>query len=72
MSRVIATDGALYGAPRKCRKRRLCDGHLAPRHWIEVGDLVMPSALPPGSDIGNTRWWHAQFCADCWPAERAR
>lgn len=68
MSRVIASDGALYSKPRKCRKRRRCDGHLAERHWIEVGDLVMASALPPDDpEIGNTRWWHTWYCADCWP-----
>ena len=29
------------------------------------------SALPPASSIGNTRWWHARFCADCAPVEYA-
>jgi hypothetical protein len=65
---VTRTDGAMYSLPRKAAKRRKCDGHLAPEpHWIERGDLIMWSALPPHSDIGNTRWWHAAYCAACWP-----
>ena len=68
MTRVIASSEAIYSALRRARRRRRCDGHLADRHWIEPGDLVVASALPPGSnDIGNERWWHAWYCADCWP-----
>lgn len=71
--RVRKTDGALYGAPRVARKRRRCDGHLTDRHWIEVGDLVVPSALPPDHpDIGNTGWWHHWFCIDCAPESVTR
>ena len=67
-SHVLPSAGALYGKPRVCRKRRRCDGHLADRHWIEPGDLLMPSALPPDDpEIGNIGWWHAFYCADCWP-----
>lgn len=68
MSRVLATPGVLYGSPRKARKRRRCDGHLTERHWIEVGDLFVWSALPPDhNDIGNIGWWHHAFCLDCTP-----
>ncbi len=66
---VTASPGALYGKPRRSMKRRVCDGHLADeRHWIEPGDLVVWSALPPDSDdIGNIGWWHMKFCLDCAP-----
>lgn len=68
-TRVMPTPGALYSEPRESRKRRRCDGHLADPHWIEVGDRVVWSALPPENpDIGNTGWWHAAFCSDCAPA----
>lgn len=70
--RVDKTDGALYRKPRVARKRRRCDGHLTDRHWIEVGDLVVVSALPPDSDIGNTGWWHHWLCIDCAPVETVR
>lgn len=71
MSRVTATAGALYSEPRTASKRQRCDGHLAERgHWIEPGDLIVWSALPPGNgDIGNIGWWHSKFCIDCAPAE---
>ena len=67
--RVTRSTGAIYSAPREARKRRRCDGHLNPvRHWIERGDLIVWSALPPGDDdIGNSGWWHAAYCADCAP-----
>lgn len=68
--RVARSDEALYSKPRHARKRRRCDGHLGDSHWIEPGDLVVWSALPPGSnDIGNIGWWHSAFCAECWPAD---
>jgi len=67
--RVARTAGALYSDPAKARKRRRCDGHMASEpHWIEVGDPVVYSALPPDHpDIGNVGWWHSSFCADCAP-----
>lgn len=68
MSRVRITPGSLVSKPRRAQKRRRCDGHLAERHWIEVGDRFIWTALPPNhSDIGNRGWWHAAYCADCWP-----
>lgn len=68
MTRVIATPGVLYGKPQRCKKRRRCDGHMAEPHWIEPGDPIVWSALPPGhSDIGNHGWWHRAYCADCAP-----
>ena len=68
MTRVVAHFGELYSTPRRAQKRRRCDGHLAPVHWINPGDLVMVSALPPGDpEIGNDHWLHAWFCAHCWP-----
>lgn len=68
MARVIAHHGALYGKPRVCRRRRRCDGHLIERHWIEVGELVMPSALPPDDpEVCNAGWLHSWFCVNCWP-----
>lgn len=67
-SRVSSTHGALVSPPRTLRKRRRCDGHLAERHWIEAGQSVVWSALPPDNpEIGNVGWWHAAFCADCAP-----
>lgn len=68
--RVTATPGALYSNPRRASKRRRCDGHLArEKHWINVGDPIVWSALPPDhGDIGNIGWWHNAFCADCAPA----
>jgi hypothetical protein len=67
--RVSRTSGALYGYPRRAQRRRRCDGHLADRHWIEVGDLYVSSALPPDTDdIGNPNWWHANYCLYCAPA----
>ena len=65
--RVARSDGAIYGSPRACRTRRRCDGHLASPHWIEVGEPVYWSALPPDSDVGNKRWWHHAYCQDCAP-----
>lgn len=66
--RVARTHGALYSEPRRAQKRRMCDGHLAEPHMIEVGDSIVWSALPPGnSEIGNIGWWHSAFCADCAP-----
>ena len=72
MSRVTSTPGALYGTA-VARKRYRCDGHLADgRHWIEVGDTYVASALPPGHpDIGNVGWWHLRLCMECAPAEHA-
>lgn len=68
--RVTRTPEALYSAPRTARKRRRCDGHLAPaRHWIEPGDQITWSSLPPDSDFGNERWWHHAYCANCAPKE---
>lgn len=69
--RVARGDSILWSTPRRAQKRRPCDGHLArERHWIEQGDVIVWSALPPDSpEIGNTRWWHAAFCADCAPAD---
>jgi len=68
--RVVSTSGALYGEPRVAKKRRRCDGHLVDRHWIEAGEWIVHSALPPGdSDIGNVGWWHHSFCIRCAPVE---
>ena len=67
--RVAKTPEALYSRPRILRKRRRCDGHLSDRHIIEAGEQAVWSSLPPHSDIGNERWWHAVFCMDCCPAE---
>ena len=72
-SRVTRTHGALYGKPQRTRKRRRCDGHLAEPHWIEKGDLMVWSALPPNHpDICNDGWWHAKFCMACCPKECAQ
>lgn len=69
MSRVSVTDGTLVGSPVVARKRRRCDGHLAEPHMIDVGDLQVWTALPPGHpDIGNLGWWHAGYCVECWPS----
>lgn len=66
--RTSATPGCLYGKPRRAKKRRRCDGHMAEPHWIEVGDLLVWSALPPDhNEIGNLGWWHHAFCMDCAP-----
>lgn len=65
----MATFDAIYGQPRRCRKRRVCSGHLRERHYIEVGELVVWSALPPGSEIENIGWWHHAYCSKCWPVE---
>lgn len=67
--RVARHPQALYSKPRKCARKRRCDGHLTSPHMIEVGDLAVWSALPPNSDVGNTNWWHAVFCSDCAPEE---
>jgi hypothetical protein len=68
VSRTSPTPGALYKPPRPARKRRRCSGHLAEPHWIEIGDLVVWSSLPPNNaEIGNEGWWHARFCLDCAP-----
>lgn len=67
MSRVSRAFDALYSSPRRTQKRRRCDGHLADAHWIEVGEQVIWSALPPNSDIGNPTWWHHALCVDCAP-----
>ncbi len=71
--RVRMTDGSIHGVAT-ARKRHRCDGHLtdrADRHFMEPGERYVASALPPASSIGNTRWWHARFCADCAPVEYA-
>ena len=70
-ARVTKTSGALYSVPRVSKRRRRCDGHLTERHWIEKGDLVVWSSLPPDNpEIGNEGWWHAAFCvATCAPAD---
>ena len=47
MTRVGRSSQAMYSQPRECSKRRRCDGHMAERHWIEAGDLMVCSALPP-------------------------
>jgi hypothetical protein len=71
--RTSATPGAIYRAPKVSRRRRRCSGHLAEPHWIEVGDLVVHSSLPPNNpDIGNEGWWHAAFCLDCAPTPTHR
>jgi hypothetical protein len=67
MTRVTASPEALYSKPRRCAKSRRCDGHLAERHWINAGDLMVVSALPPDGEIGNTRWWHHSYCMECAP-----
>jgi len=68
MTRVSRTPGVLYGEPRAAKKRRRCDGHLVDLHWIEKGEPIVWSALPPGhNDIGNIGWWHAAYCAACAP-----
>lgn len=68
MNRVTKTPGAIWSQPRPAAKRRKCDGHLtATRHYIEPGELVVWSALPPNSEIGNENWWHLAFCSDCAP-----
>lgn len=66
---VTPTSGVLYSQPRRAAKRRRCSGHLAPEpHWIEVGDEIVWSALPPGDpEINNDGWWHAAYCVDCAP-----
>lgn len=67
--RTTASAEALYGV-RTARRRRRCDGHLNPeRHWILPGQTYVASALPPDSEIGNTRWWHIYLCLDCAPEE---
>lgn len=68
-ARVARTPGALYGEPQVCRKRRRCDGHLAHEaHWIEPGQTIVWSALPPNhNDVGNVGWWHHAYCANCAP-----
>src|SRR5690606_21872983 len=70
-ARVARSPEALYSPPRRNARRRRCDNHLADPHWIEPGALVMHSALPPDSDVGNLGWWHNSLCAACWPAEWA-
>ena len=67
--RVSKNPEALYGRPRMLRKRRKCSGHLSDPHMIEAGQQAVWSSLPPHSDIGNDRWWHAVFCMNCAPAE---
>lgn len=70
MIRVVRSSGALYSKPRTCAKRRRCNSHLADPHWIEVGDPIIWSALPPDdNDIGNIGWWHHAYCYDCAPIE---
>lgn len=67
-ARTSPTPGALYSEPRVSRKRRRCSGHLSDPHWIEVGELVVWSSLPPNDpEIGNEGWWHARFCLACAP-----
>ena len=65
--RTHPTPGAIYRKPRTARRRRRCSGHLAETHFIEVGDQVVTSSLPPNSDVGNPGWWHAAFCLECAP-----
>jgi hypothetical protein len=66
---VGVTPGVLYSPPRPSQKRRRCDGHLADPHWIQPGDLIVWSALPPNHpDIGNAGWWHHVYCMDCAPS----
>jgi len=68
MTRVGRSNQAMYSQPRESSKRRRCDGHMAERHWIEAGDLMVCSALPPMSnDCGNVGWWHAFYCMECAP-----
>lgn len=69
MTRTTRSHEALYSKPRKVRKRRRCDGHLADPHWIEAGQEAIYSALPPGGELGYERWQHAVFCLDCAPAD---
>ena len=67
-NRVALSPGAIIST-RTAGKRRRCDGHLAPAvHYIEAGESITWMALPPHSESGNERWWHAGFCVDCAPA----
>lgn len=34
-------------------------------HPIHPGDRYRTAALTPGSDLGNTGWWHEKECAAC-------
>lgn len=67
MSVRVVIGGESLTTSRRCGKRRVCDGHLAERHHIEVGDPIVWSALPPGSEFGNATWWRHAFCKDCAP-----
>jgi hypothetical protein len=49
-------------ARRKWRcesKREGCAGRIQP------GDQYVLAELPPGSDIGNDRWWRMPVCSPC-------
>lgn len=70
--RTARTFDAIYSPPRKSAKRRRCDGHMAAPHHIEKGELLVWSALPPGSEHGNEGWWHSVFCLDCAPITPSR
>lgn len=67
--RITRNHEALYSGPRTARLRRRCDGHLTTRHWIESGEQIVQSALPPDTWLGNTRWLHATYCMRCAPIE---
>ncbi len=59
MSRIAPTvrrARRFYGCMTKAAP--WCTGIRAgDRHWVHV--------LPPGSDIGNERWWRSRECAAC-------
>jgi len=54
---------AILTRVRTARKRHRC----ALGDWIEPGEQYEESALTPGSDHGNDRWWHERrhLAANC-------
>lgn len=53
------------GKPHRCQSDR---SHKFPGGCVETierGDRYCRSALPPGTDLGNTNWWRANLCVPC-------
>jgi hypothetical protein len=57
---------AEFSVVRTARRTHRCETNsYACTRTIQPGEKYVYSSLAPGSDVGNTNWWHAACCAAC-------
>lgn len=59
-------NGDEYLSLHTARKQYFCESERSGCSVvIKAGDLYVLAELPPGSDVGNDRWWRMRICQPC-------